>query len=297
MPSIGVYTESGRSPKSALAWVSWRNTRQVRPILASSRPSFFGLATASLTLVSSSPQTDYKLRAQDHNRKKRTLKNLKAKVAERNEDEFFFGMLSRSGPQGVLSKGKRWTGTVDGDRGNKALDVDTVRLLKTQDIAYLRTVRNTAAKEVRQLEERVVGLGGSLDGGVREEVDDEDEDDWMDEDEGPARKKPRKIVFADGVEEREDRIALEDGSEPDEDDDHDDDQKDGKEDPEKLRAEQRQLLLLKLQRRLANSRKKLKALSTAENQLEMQKARMAKTQTVGGVTKSGKKFKVRERKR
>ena len=57
--------------------------------------------------------------------------------------------------------------------------------------------------------------------------------------------------------------------------------------PEALRAEQRQRLLEKMQRRLQNARKKLKALARAENELELQRARMAKTATVGGVTKSG----------
>lgn len=204
-------------------------------------------------------------------------------------------MLSRQGPQGVLSKGKRWNGTVDGDRGNRAMSVDEVRLLKTQDIGYLRTVRNTAAKEVRQLEERIVGMGGSLDGQGLGAAggDEDDEDDWLDE--GPARKKPKKVVFTEGVEDREERLA--DEAEEDEDDDEMDESSDAAKNPEKLRAEQREKLLLKLQRRLAIARKRLKALSTAENELEMQKAKMAKTQTVGGVTKTGKKFKVRERKR
>lgn len=233
------------------------------------------------------------------------LKALRAKASERNEDEFFFGMLSRQGPQGVLSKGKRWNGTVDGDRGNRAMGVDEVRLLKTQDVGYVRTVRNTAAKDVRQLEERVVGLGGSLDVKVVDtnagDMDEDDDEDWLD-DEGPARKKPKKIVFADGAEEREDRIAgaLEDGDDDEDDDDISLDGEDAgkKTDSEKARAEQRERLLLKLQRRLAMARKRLKVLSTAESELEMQRAKMAKTQTSSnGITKTGKKFKVRERKR
>jgi U3 small nucleolar RNA-associated protein 11 len=212
-------------------------------------------------------------------------------------------MMSRKGPQGVLSKGRRWNGTVDGDRGNRALSVDEVRLLKTQDVGYVRTVRNTAAKEVRALEERVVGMGGSLEAKVVDtaDMDMDDEDDFFDDEmDGPARKKPKKIVFAEGVEDREERIsgALDEGEDDDDDDDSSVDGKEsGKNMTEKQRAEQRERLLLKLQRRLATARKRLKALSTAENELEMQRAKMAKTQTVGGVTKTGKKFKVRERKR
>ncbi|KAM0808304.1 putative Small-subunit processome [Seiridium cardinale] len=272
--------------------------RQRFGLLEKSKASQSPPAPAAPLLSARSPTAcaDRKLREQDHNRKKRTLKALRAKAAERNEDEFFFGMLSRQGPQGVLSKGKRWNGTVDGDRGNRALSVDEVRLLKTQDMGYLRTVRNTSAKEVKMLEERVIGLGGSLEAKVVDDADMSDEDDdWLDE--GPAKKKPKKIVFTDGLEEREERLADEAADEEEEDEEEADQKIEGKADAGKSRAEQRERLLLKLQRRLATARKRLKAVSTAENELEMQRAKMAKTQTVGGVTKSGKKFKVRERKR
>jgi U3 small nucleolar RNA-associated protein 11 len=218
-------------------------------------------------------------------------------VADKNEDEFFFGMLSRgTGPQGVLSgKGKRWTGTVDGDRGNRALDVAAVRLLKTQDVGYVRTVRGAAAKEVRQLEERVVALGGSLDAQAGNE--DEEDDDWLDDDEdAPARRKPKKVVFTEGVAERKERIAEQEDEDMDDDDDDDDNGK-AETNPEKQRAEQRARLIEKLQRRLTDARKKARVLAAAENELDMQRARMAKTATVGGVTKAGKKFKIRERKR
>lgn len=243
---------------------------------------------------------DYSLRARDFNKKKQQLKNLKAKAETRNEDEFYHGMLSRSGPSSWASKGKRWNGKVDGDRGNEALPVDVVRLMKTQDMGYLRTVRNVAAKEVRGLEERVIGMGGSPDAGALD-ADSEDED-W--DDEGPARKKPKKIVFAEGVSERDEKVlagAEKELADADRDSEDDDEaaaaDKDGDKDPASLRKEQKERLLLKLQRRLQMARKKLKTLSTAEHQLELQRARMAKSATIGGTTKDGKKFKVRERKR
>jgi len=55
--------------------------------------------------------------------------------------------------------------------------------------------------------------------------------------------------------------------------------------------------LEKLQKKLRNARKKFKALSRAEFELELQQAKMAKTATSGGITKRGKRIKVRERKR
>ncbi|KAI0473731.1 U3 small nucleolar RNA-associated protein 11 [Xylariaceae sp. FL0804] len=236
---------------------------------------------------------DYSARAKDYNKKKQQLRNLRQKAADRNEDEFYFGMMSRKGPSTVVSKGKKWTGTVDGDRGNKAMDMDTVRLLKTQDMGYLRTTRNVVAKEVRQTEERIVGLGGSLE--EEQEMDLDLDDELGFGDEVSAKKtKPKKTVFADGVQERQERIHVDTGEDENEDDEG---LSADETSPEKLRVEQREKLLAKLQRRLQHSRKKLRVLARAEHQLEIQRARMAKTPTQGTTTKSGKKIKVRERKR
>lgn len=209
-------------------------------------------------------------------------------------------MLSRKGPETALSSGsKKWDGTVAGDRGNKGLDVDVVRLLKTQDMGYIRSVRNVAMKEVRTLEERVIALGGDIDNLNENENENEDELDFDFNDEPSAKKKAapknKRIVFADGQDEREDRIRQDIGNDTPEDEDEDMEKE--KENPEKLRAEQKQKLLEKLKRRLQNARRKQRVLAQTEQELEVQRARMAKTATMGGVTKSGKKFKVRERKR
>ncbi|KAI1320878.1 U3 small nucleolar RNA-associated protein 11 [Xylariaceae sp. FL0255] len=246
---------------------------------------------------------DYSLRAKDHNKKKAQLKSLRQKAADRNEDEFYFGMLSRKGPSTALSTGsKKWDGTVAGDRGNKALDMDTVRLLKTQDMGYLRTVRNVTTKEIRVLEERVIALGGSLDDAlpIDEQVDDDNDDD-MDFDFGGSaatrKTKPKKIIFADAIEEREEHIRRDAAGQAKNNSFLDEDEDTRNPNPEQLRQEQKQQLLEKLHRRLQAARKKERVLSRAEHELEMQRARMAKTQTIGGVTKSGKKFKIRERKK
>ncbi|KAF5642766.1 cgi-94 [Fusarium tjaetaba] len=233
---------------------------------------------------------DYSLRAKDFNKKKAQLKNLKEKAAERNEDEFYFGMMSRKGPGSRIQDGKRWSGTVEGDRGNKAMDVETVRLLKTQDIGYIRTMRQVVAKEVARLEEQVVLTRGfdKLD----EDEDDEDEgsDSEFDFATAPSRpREPRKIVFMDDEEQREETILDiedEDGA----DKTVDDDEK-KEEDFERAKA------LRRLRRQLENARKKLKALTDAEGELEIQRAKMAKTATSGGTTRKGKKIMVRTRKR
>lgn len=199
-------------------------------------------------------------------------------------------MLSRKGPGSSLTRGKRsFTGTVEGDRGNKALDVDTVRLLKTQDIGYLRTMRNVAAKEVAELEQRAV-----IAGAIRGDADEEDDMDDDDDDEPAPRKKAKKMVFMDSAEDQSQAIPR-----PVEDEDSDDDMDLGDEsgDERAAEADANAIRAERLQRRLLNARKKLKALTRAENELELQRAKMAKTATIGGVTKHGKKIKIRERKR
>ncbi|TPX17248.1 uncharacterized protein E0L32_003366 [Thyridium curvatum] len=241
---------------------------------------------------------DYSLRAKDFNKKKAQLKSLRQKAADRNEDEFYFGMLSRKGPGGFVSKGKRWTGTVDGDRGNRAMDVDTVRLLKTQDVGYLRTMRNVLAKEVRELEQRAIMAGALADGAQDEDDEAEDEEEEFS---AGSRRKPKKIVFVDDADEQTQAAGTGTGTGQDDDDmdldSEDDDGAEAKDDSKKTEAERKADMAARLRRKLQNARKQLKALTEAENELELQRARMAKTATVGGITKAGKKFKIRERKR
>lgn len=242
---------------------------------------------------------DYSLRAKDHKKKQTVLKSLKQKAAERNEDEFYFGMVSRGKfSSGKLSAGKKWDGTVAGDRGNKALDMDTVRLLKTQDIGYLRTVRNVVAKEVRELEQKAV-IAGTFAGVDAEDDDDEDDEFDSDEDAAPRtskpQSKPKKILFAETEEELEEKLPEPEDS--DDDVDMDGTDSEGLDNEKYREARKRAQNAERLRKKLRNARKKLKALTDAENELELQRARMAKTATVASVTKRGQKIKIRERKR
>jgi U3 small nucleolar RNA-associated protein 11 len=157
--------------------------------------------------------------------------------------------------------GKNRTGTVNGDRGNEVLSQNAARLFKTQDLGYVRTMRNKAFKEVEELEKRSKGIQG----------------------EG------KKIIFV--GDEEEQRRKLED-VDMDEDEDQDEDDKAAR----RLRKMQEKEAD-KLEAKLTVARERLKALTDAEEALELQRAKMAKSPTVGGVTKQGVKFKVRERKR
>ncbi|KAH0444233.1 u3 snornp-associated protein utp11 [Colletotrichum camelliae] len=231
---------------------------------------------------------DYSLRAKDYNKKKETIKHLRQKASERNEDEFYFGMLSRSGPGSRIKDGKKWSGTIAGDRGNKAMDVDMVRLLKTQDVGYIRTMRNVISKEAKRLEEQIVLIGGISATTTNDDSDDDE----------TSSAKPRKIVFAESTEEREQAIGKEAMELDDDDDDEDefkgfDDEENAEEEAQRKKEKKLQLLRLQLQ----NATKKLKILAKTEDHLEIQRAKMAKTATSGGVTKKGKKIMVRTRKR
>lgn len=214
-----------------------------------------------------------------------------------------------------------------GARGSEAssLSHDTVKLLKTQDAGYLRTVGERVRREVERLEQEVqlqdgmaqtLGEGQSQNGQKHE--DDEDFDDLLD---GAAKR--RKIIFAESQEDQKKLGGLLDDSEDEEmnDDDEDDEEDDsfGKrqqqqqektsKQPSKKQLEAERLALSqkraakKLKQRATQGRiKKLAALkkqyaeiTTAERQLELQRARM--TNSIGGVNKNGVKWKVKERKR
>ncbi|KAK0391720.1 hypothetical protein NLU13_1219 [Sarocladium strictum] len=246
---------------------------------------------------------NHKERAQPHERRKLGLlekhkdyseRALRNKAAERNEDEFYFGMMSRKGP-GSRLHGKNWSGLVKKDQSHKKLAVDKVRLLKTQDIKYIRTMRQLAAKQVKQLQEQVVLTKGfdNIDKEDQQVDDSEDEDEFNpdsdDEDDGFASRAnaSRKIVFADNENEREDVLEKHEQQEEEVEDDEDLDEQ----------RNERAKSLKRLRKDLAHAEMKLKTLTEAERELEIQQAKMAKTQTSGGTDRRGNKLKYRKRKR
>ena len=79
---------------------------------------------------------DYVLRARDYHSKQDRLTRLKQKAADRNKDEFYFGMVRQRTQGGVHVQ----------DRGNEALPVDVVKVLKSQDENYIRTMRTVNQK-------------------------------------------------------------------------------------------------------------------------------------------------------
>ncbi|RJE17430.1 hypothetical protein PHISCL_10232, partial [Aspergillus sclerotialis] len=69
----------------------------------------------------------------NYNAKKAKLKRLHEKASSRNPDEFAFGMMSESS----RTKGKHGARDSAAARG---LSHEAIKLLKTQDAGYLRTV-------------------------------------------------------------------------------------------------------------------------------------------------------------
>lgn len=167
--------------------------------------------------------------------------------------------------------GKNRTGTVNGDRGSQVLSQDVARLLKTQDLGYVRTMRNKTMKEVEKLREQAVGI----------------------------KSQSKKVLYVDTVEEQVRKLEgnidkMDEGLDGDEDE---------LESPLEEGLEEHKLRRLKEKGtekcalRLAAAEARLKTLTEAEEALDLQRAKMAKSPTLGGFNKQGVKFKVRERKR
>lgn len=93
---------------------------------------------------------DYKLRAADYHRKQAQLALLRAKAESRNDDEFNFGMIRNKTTGGVLQK----------NRGNQALETDAVKLLKTQDDGYIRTLIGNEERKIEKSRNALV-VGGT----------------------------------------------------------------------------------------------------------------------------------------
>lgn len=175
-----------------------------------------------------------------------------------------------------------------GDRGNKVLSQNVVKLLKTQDAGYIRTTLQKTRKERERLEQEIqiadgkvqTLKGGRGKGGKRttfveskeeqmtfapsEMDDDDDSDAWSDEDEEAKR----AAKSSSRPQETKEEIILR---------------------RKRARAQEARRTLL------ATIKEREHDLTIADNELEMQRAKM--NNDIGGVNKAGVKFKIRQRKR
>ncbi|KAI5297928.1 plasma membrane localization protein [Ascosphaera pollenicola] len=227
---------------------------------------------------------DYSLRAKDYNIKKAKLKRLREKAQDRNPDEFAFGMMSGTSNRQGRHGARDPTAT---------LSHEAVKLLRTQDANYLRTEGQKIRRHLAKLEAEA-----RLQQGVSQVL---------------KKKEPasQRMVFVDSTEDVE-MEGEEDEDEGESEDDFDfsappaqtGTQKLSKKELEKLEEARKQTIATRrLKKRAQESRlqrieilrKQLEDITAAENELELQRAKMA--HSVGGTNKDGIKWKVRERKR
>ncbi|KAF9454065.1 u3 small nucleolar RNA-associated protein 11 [Macrolepiota fuliginosa MF-IS2] len=144
---------------------------------------------------------DYVQRAKDYHSKQDRLNRLRQKAAERNKDEFYFSMVKEKTRKGVHVK----------DRGNAALPVDIVKVLKTQDENYVRTMRASNTKKIDSLKNQLRTMADLIKDPLNE-----DDEEGLEEDErkilreagilqssakASGKRKAQHIVFADSAEE------------------------------------------------------------------------------------------------
>lgn len=84
---------------------------------------------------------DYQLRARDYKSKQTRLKALRERASTRNPDEYYFGM----------TKERTLNNRPIVGRGNQVLDDNQLKILKTQDAGYLRTLRSQEKKAMERL--------------------------------------------------------------------------------------------------------------------------------------------------
>lgn len=153
---------------------------------------------------------DYVLRARDYHSKQDRIHRLKQKAANRNKDEFYFAMKNERTVEGVHVK----------DRGNTSMPMDMVKLLKSQDEGYIRTIKTVGLKvrcspspssvthlpqKIDKIKRQLTDLANLVSSGHK--VDDSEDDEPLAEDEletlraagviaPQTRAPPKHIIFA-----------------------------------------------------------------------------------------------------
>ncbi|KAF8560170.1 small-subunit processome [Imleria badia] len=156
---------------------------------------------------------DYVLRARDYHSKQDRIHRLKQKAALRNKDEFYFSMKNERTVEGVHVK----------DRGNTSMPMDMVKLLKSQDEGYIRTIKTVGLKKIDKIKRQLTDLANLVSSG-HNVVDDSEDDEPLASDEleilraagviaphTPRKRKqtrasPKHIVFAEDATEAQQHL-------------------------------------------------------------------------------------------
>ncbi|KAG8700095.1 hypothetical protein FRC08_004926 [Ceratobasidium sp. 394] len=107
---------------------------------------------------------DYVLRARDYRSKRDRLRTLREKAETRNKDEFYFGMNGRKTQRGIAL----------GERESEAMGEEMVKILKSQDEGYLRTVKSKGQKRIDAIRAQLTAMVDLVP--TVEDTDDLDED-------------------------------------------------------------------------------------------------------------------------
>ena len=192
------------------------------------------------------------------------------------------------------------------------MSMDVVKLLKTQDAGYIRTMLQVVRKERKRLEEEVVLEEEEVKGlGDRDEVGNKGKHTVFVGDKGEQNEFKADEWFGTGKD-FVGRVWNRPRRESNDDKKHAAEENEEKEQPKKLSKKQQEAKLLaekeerwmrsKRQRtqerraaHLEAVKKREQDLMAAEEELENQRAKMSGS--IGGVNKNGVKFKIRERKR
>lgn len=97
---------------------------------------------------------DYTARAKDYHRKEDRIKAMQQRAAMRNPDEFYFGMHKSSVVDGKHRRKMEFDDTAQ-------LDAETIRIMKDQDVKYIRMQRQKDAKKVEKLQASLHHVGST----------------------------------------------------------------------------------------------------------------------------------------
>jgi U3 small nucleolar RNA-associated protein 11 len=99
---------------------------------------------------------DYKERAKDFHRKEDRITAMRTKASARNPDEFYFGMQHTQVQDGQHRK----TLQAQQKEFDEAVGLDTVRIMKDQDLSYVRMQKSKDARKVERLRATLHDLDG-----------------------------------------------------------------------------------------------------------------------------------------
>lgn len=90
---------------------------------------------------------DYRLRAADYHKKQAALKALKAKAAQYNPDEYYHAMINKkTDDQGII---------ITERDSSVELTPQQMKLFKSQDVNYVRTMRLNEVQKIRKLKDQL----------------------------------------------------------------------------------------------------------------------------------------------